>query len=120
MVSLRIKTKMVEAGLEPASSCEHMVLSHACLPIPPPDRKVRSTGLEPVTLCSEGRCSIQLSYERKVKNVDRDGLEPSTCRLRGECSTIELAVLKIQKNTCPVVESNHYVQLRRLALYPLS
>ena len=26
---------------------------------------VRSAGIEPTTICLEGRCSIQLSYERK-------------------------------------------------------
>jgi hypothetical protein len=29
---------------------------------------VRLTGIEPVTHCLEGSCSIQLSYRRKEKN----------------------------------------------------
>ena len=27
---------------------------------------MRSAGIEPTTICLEGRCSIQLSYERKL------------------------------------------------------
>ena len=30
---------------------------------------VRPAGLEPTTLCLEGRCSIQLSYERTMSYV---------------------------------------------------
>jgi hypothetical protein len=30
---------------------------------------VRPAGLEPTTLCLEGRCSIQLSYERDWANT---------------------------------------------------
>ena len=64
---------------------------------------MRSTGLEPVTLCSEGRCSIQLSYER-VKNLDPlcrfiaadVDLNPGLCGLvRGSKQTSRCGLIKI-------------------------
>ena len=38
---------VLETGIEPARSCEHMVLNHARLPIPPPE--------------------LYLSYKKRVK-----------------------------------------------------
>ena len=34
--------------------------------------------IERTTLCLEGRCSIQLSYESIIKLVVGEGIEPST------------------------------------------
>ena len=50
----------------------------------------RSAGLEPATLGLEGRCSIQLSYERsiaKYKLVGADGFEPPTLCSQSRCAT---------------------------------
>ena len=44
---------------------------------------VRPTGLEPVTLCLEGRCSLQLSYRRVVDPV---GYDPTASVLKAPCS----------------------------------
>ena len=33
-------------------------------------RRVRPGGLEPPTLCLEGRCSVQLSYGRKINEPE--------------------------------------------------
>ena len=39
---------------------------------------VRQKGLEPLTYCLEGSCSIQLSYWRRIKNMERVmGIEPT-------------------------------------------
>ncbi len=38
----------------------------------------RQKGLEPLTYCLEGSCSIQLSYWRRIKNMERVmGIEPT-------------------------------------------
>jgi hypothetical protein len=47
-----------------------------------------STGLEPATSCVTGRRSNQLNYEALI--VPDDGIELSTYRLQGGCSTTEL------------------------------
>ena len=48
----------------------------------------RSAGLEPATLGLEGRCSIQLSYERKGgKLVGAEGFEPPTLWSQTRCAT---------------------------------
>ena len=51
-------------------------------------RMARQKGLEPLTYCLEGSCSIQLSYWR----IDGagDGNRPRVSSLEGWCSTIEL------------------------------
>ena len=48
--------------------------------------------LELMTFCLEGRCSIQLSYFRKVVGCAR--LELATNWLKANCSTIELTTRK--------------------------
>ena len=35
----RYQQKVLVTGIEPARSCEHMVLNHARLPIPPPEQE---------------------------------------------------------------------------------
>ena len=39
---------------------------------------VIAKGFEPLTVCLEGRCSIQLSYATLLKNVGVAGFEPAT------------------------------------------
>ena len=41
--------KVVGAGIEPARTLVHSILSAACLPVPPSNQLVRPTGIEPVT-----------------------------------------------------------------------
>ena len=48
----------------------------------------RQKGLEPLTYCLEGSCSIQLSYWR-IDGVG-DGNRTRVSSLEGWCSTIEL------------------------------
>ena len=50
----------------------------------------RLKGLEPLALCLEGRCSIQLSYRRKFKSGAGDGNRTHATSLEGWGSTIEL------------------------------
>ena len=49
----------------------------------------RQKGLEPLTYCLEGSCSIQLSYWR-ISNGAGDGNRTRVSSLEGWCSTIEL------------------------------
>ena len=50
-------------------------------------KMARSEGFEPPTAGLEGRCSIQLSYERAVNNLAcLAGFEPATYHLGGDCS----------------------------------
>ena len=50
----------------------------------------RQKGLEPLTYCLEGSCSIQLSYWRRIKNGAGDGNRTHATSLEGWSSTIEL------------------------------
>ena len=50
----------------------------------------RLKGLEPLTHCLEGSCSIRLSYKRIQKNGAGDGNRTHTTSLEGWDSTIEL------------------------------
>ena len=49
----------------------------------------RQKGLEPLTYCLEGSCSIQLSYWRMLDGAG-DGNRTRVSSLEGWCSTIEL------------------------------
>ena len=49
----------------------------------------RQKGLEPLTYCLEGSCSIQLSYWR-ISSGAGDGNRTRVSSLEGWCSTIEL------------------------------
>ncbi len=49
----------------------------------------RQKGLEPLTYCLEGSCSIQLSYWRMLHGAG-DGNRTRVTSLEGWCSTIEL------------------------------
>ena len=49
----------------------------------------RQKGLEPLTYCLEGSCSIQLSYWRMLNGAG-DGNRTRVSSLEGWCSTIEL------------------------------
>ena len=49
----------------------------------------RQKGLEPLTYCLEGSCSIQLSYWR-IYHGAGDGNRTRVSSLEGWCSTIEL------------------------------
>ena len=50
----------------------------------------RQKGLEPLTYCLEGSCSIQLSYWRMFLHGAGDGNRTRVSSLEGWCSTIEL------------------------------
>ena len=53
------------------------------------EKMARQKGLEPLTYCLEGSCSIQLSYWR-MWNGAGDGNRTRVSSLEGWCSTIEL------------------------------
>ena len=46
---LRQSPRVVREGLEPTRAFAHMILSHARIPIPPPDQKNFSTSILPKT-----------------------------------------------------------------------
>ena len=54
-----------------------------------PKKLARQKGLEPLTYCLEGSCSIQLSYWRILDGAG-DGNRTRVSSLEGWCSTIEL------------------------------
>ena len=74
---------------------------------------VNPAGLEPATVCLEGRCSIQLSYESKPigwgeEVVGKTGLEPATLWSQTRCAT-----------TCATSRTNHKLLFaERLGLEP--
>ena len=53
------------------------------------EKMARQKGLEPLTYCLEGSCSIQLSYWRIFCGAG-DGNRTRVSSLEGWCSTIEL------------------------------
>ena len=53
------------------------------------EKVARQKGLEPLTYCLEGSCSIQLSYWRMLRGAG-DGNRTRVSSLEGWCSTIEL------------------------------
>ena len=53
------------------------------------EKVARQKGLEPLTYCLEGSCSIQLSYWRIYYGAG-DGNRTRVSSLEGWCSTIEL------------------------------
>ena len=53
------------------------------------EKMARQKGLEPLTYCLEGSCSIQLSYWR-ISYGAGDGNRTRVSSLEGWCSTIEL------------------------------
>ena len=68
-------------GLRPLGDTHHMKFT---------EKMARQKGLEPLTYCLEGSCSIQLSYWRISKNGAGDGNRTRVSSLEGWCSTIEL------------------------------
>ena len=73
---------------------------------------VRPTGLEPVTYCLEGSCSIRLSYGRlsevpirSPERVGETGFEPATLRSQSECATGLRHSPVIKKPDVPVVRN---------------
>jgi hypothetical protein len=63
------------------------------------ERWIRTTEVDRQLIYSQPPLATWVSPHMKL--VDREGLEPSTCRLRVECSTIELAVhaMKLERVT---------------------
>ena len=81
--------KSRSGSVEPSPATLVRVAFHFSSPAKPDFKMARQKGLEPLTYCLEGSCSIQLSYWR-IYNGAGDGNRTRVSSLEGWCSTIEL------------------------------
>lgn len=85
------------------------------------DQVVRPAGIEPATHGLENRCSIQLSYGRKIfENIGATGFEPATsCSQSKRSSQAELRPVITYSRlgpSCPPQSAGGLVQLLRSRL----
>ena len=76
-------------GLRPLGDTHHILFAELFESFNCVFKMARQKGLEPLTYCLEGSCSIQLSYWR-IYNGAGDGNRTRVSSLEGWCSTIEL------------------------------